>query len=187
VIIALGESLIVAGSAAVGLSRSSGFVALAGAGLAVVGLLWWSYFAWFKDDLEEAFAAVEPGERGRVASVAYSLAHFPLVGGIVGFAVAAELMVPHPNDPVDAATIAALGVGLVLYMGATVFAYWRVHRRVLGPRLVLTLATAAGLAFLVDARPVWPLAVAAVGLAVIAAVERDRLPRHVGATHSVSG
>ncbi len=176
VIIAIGESLIIAGSAAADESRSLGFVALAGAGLAVVGLLWWSYFAWFKDDLEEAFAAVEPADRGPVARDAYSLGHFPLVGGVVAFAIAAELMVAHPDEPVEATTIAALGVGVTLFMGATVFSYWRLHRRVLVPRLAITLATAALLATLVDARPVWPLAIAAVGLAVIAVVERCRLP-----------
>ncbi len=176
VIIAIGESLIVAGSAAAGESRSLDFVALAGAGLAVVGLLWWSYFAWFKDDLEEAFAAVDPADRGSVARDAYSLAHFPLVGGIVAFAIAAEHTVPHPTDPVAAETIAALGIGVTLFMGATVLSYWRVHHRVLVPRLAITLATAALLVPLVDARPVWPLAIAASGLAAIAVVERGRLP-----------
>ncbi|MGH2631256.1 MAG: low temperature requirement protein A [Actinomycetota bacterium] len=176
VILALGESLIVAGSAAVDQTRSLDFVALAGAGLAVVGLLWWSYFAWFKDDLEEAFAAAEPADRGAVARDAYSLAHFPLVGGIVGFAIAAELMVTHPADPVEARTVAALGIGLILFMGATVLSFWRVHRRVLVPRLAITLATAAGLALFVDARPVWPIMMAATGLGVVGLIEGDRLP-----------
>ena len=176
VIIAIGESLIVAGSAAAGESRSLDFVALAGAGLAVVGLLWWSYFAWFKDDLEEAFAAVDPANRGSVARDAYSLAHFPLVGGIVAFAIAAEHTVPHPTDPVEAETIGALGIGVTLFMGATVLSYWRVHHRVLVPRLTITLATAGLLVLVVGARPVWPLAIAAAGLAVIAVVERSRLP-----------
>jgi low temperature requirement protein LtrA len=176
VIIAIGESLIVAGSAAVGETRSADLIALAGAGLAVVGLLWWSYFAWFKDDLEEAFAGVAPADRGSVARDAYSLAHFPLVGGIVGFAIAAELMVTHPTDPVDAPTVTALGAGLLLFMGATVFAHWRVHRRLLAWRLAIPCITAAVLALTVNARPVWPLALAAAGLAVIAVVERTRLP-----------
>ena len=106
VIIALGESLIIAGTAAAGESRSTDLMGLAAAGLAVVGLLWWSYFAWFKTDLEEAFAAVAAEDRGAAGRDAYSLAHFPLVGGIVGFAIAADLMVLHPTDPVEAPAIA---------------------------------------------------------------------------------
>jgi hypothetical protein len=98
------------------------------------------------------------------------------VGGIVGFAIAAELMVTHPTDPVDAPTVTALGAGLLLFMGATVFAHWRVHRRLLAWRLAIPCITAAVLALTVNARPVWPLALAAAGLAVIAVVERTRLP-----------
>jgi len=176
VIIALGESLIIAGTAAADSTRSLHLFGLATAGLAAVGLLWWSYFSWFKEDLEEAFAAVEPSERGPVARDAYSLAHFPLVGGIVGFAIAADLMVLHPNDPVEAKAVASLGVGTILFMGATVLSYWRVHRHVLVPRLAITLVTAAALVLAVGSQPVWPFAIVAVGLAVVAVVERGRLP-----------
>jgi low temperature requirement protein LtrA len=175
VIIAIGESLIIAGTAAAAETRSLDLVGLAGAGLVVVGLLWWSYFSWFKDDLEEAFASVSPAERGPVARDAYSLAHFPLVGGIVAFAIAADLMVLHPTDPVDAQTIGALGVGVALFMGATVVSYWRVRREVLVPRSVVTLASVGALAFVVGARPVWPLSIVAVGLAVVAFLERERV------------
>jgi low temperature requirement protein LtrA len=176
VIIALGESLIIAGTAAANESRSLDLVGLAGAGMAVVGLLWWSYFAWFKDDLEAAFEAVAPAHRGAAARDAYSLAHFPLVGGIVGFAIAADLMVLHPADPVEASVIAALGIGTTLFMSATVLSYWRLHRRVLVPRLVITLVTAGALALVVGASPVWPLMIVAVGLLAVAFAERGRLP-----------
>jgi len=180
VIIALGESLIIAGTAASDESRSLDLLGLAAAGLAVVGLLWWSYFAWFKSDLEDAFAAVAPIDRGAAGRDAYSLAHFPLVGGIVGFAIAADLMVLHPTDPVEAPAIAALAIGTTLFMTATVFSYWRLLRQVLVPRLVITLLTSGALVLFVGARPVWPLTIVAVGLAVVTFVERSRLPGHPG-------
>ncbi len=176
VIIALGESLIIAGTAAANEIRSLELVTLAGAGLAVVGLMWWSYFAWFNDDLEAAFEAVPPVRRGSAARDAYSLAHFPLVGGIVGIAIAADLMVLHPTDPVEAPAIAALAVGISLFMLATVLAHWRLRRRVLVPRLTITLVTAGVLVFVVGVPPVWPLSIVAVGLAVIGFAERNRLP-----------
>lgn len=180
VIIALGESLIIAGTAASSESRSLDLLGLAAAGLAVVGLLWWSYFAWFKSDLEKAFAAVPPNDRGAAGRDAYSLAHFPLVGGIVGFAIAADLMVLHPTGPVEAPAIAALAIGITLFMTATVFSYWRLHRRVLVPRLAITLLTGGALVLVVGTRPVWPLAIVAVGLAAVTFVERSRLPGHPG-------
>jgi len=180
VIIALGESLIIAGTAASDESRSLDLLGLAAAGLAVVGLLWWSYFAWFKSDLEDAFAAVAPIDRGAAGRDAYSLAHFPLVGGIVGFAIAADLMVLHPTDPVEAPAIAALAIGTTLFMTATVFSYWRLLRQVLVPRLVITLLTSGALVLFVGTRPVWPLTIVAVGLAVVTFVERSRLPGHPG-------
>ena len=176
VIIAIGESLIIAGTAAADTSRSLDLIGLAGAGLVVVGLLWWSYFAWFKDDLEAAFAETAPAERGAFARDAYSLAHFPLVGGIVGFAIAADLMVLHPTDSVDGPTLAALGAGTSLFMGATVFSYWRLRRQVLLPRLAITLAASAALTLVVGTRPVVPLTIVAAGLAAVAFAERDRLP-----------
>ena len=180
VIIALGESLIIAGTAASDESRSLDLLGLAAAGLAVVGLLWWSYFAWFKSDLEDAFAAVAPIDRGAAGRDAYSLAHFPLVGGIVGFAIAADLMVLHPTDPVESPAIAALAIGTTLFMTATVFSYWRLLRQVLVPRLVITLLTSGALVLFVGTRPVWPLTIVAVGLAVVTFVERSRLPGHLG-------
>ena len=180
VIIALGESLIIAGTAAPAQARSLDLLGPAVAGLAVVGLLWWSYFAWFKSDLEQAFAAVPPIDRGAAGRDAYSLAHFPLVGGIVSFAIAADLMVLHPTDPVEAPAIAALAVGTTLFMTATVFSYWRLHRRVLVPRLVITLLTSCALVLLIRTLPVWPLTLVAVGLAAVTFAERKRLPGRSG-------
>jgi low temperature requirement protein LtrA len=175
VIIAIGESLIIAGTAAANQDRTLDLVGLAGAGLAAAGLLWWSYFGWLKDDLEEAFSTVAPSERGSAARDAYSLAHFPLVCGIVGFAVAADRMVLHRTDPVDARTLAALAIGTMLFMGATVLSYRRLRRRVLWPRLLITLVATVSLSVVEGAQPVWPLTIVAIGLAVVGLVERERI------------
>jgi low temperature requirement protein LtrA len=98
VIIALGESLIVAGTAVAGEAISPGLLATVGAAIVVACLLWWTYFGWLKEALEHRFAAVAPDDRGALARDAFSLAHFPLIGGIVGFAVAIEETVAHPDS-----------------------------------------------------------------------------------------
>ena len=172
VIIALGESMIVAGTAVAAEERSADLVQVAGASLTVACLLWWTYFGWLKEAMEEGFIET-PAERvGVIARDAYSLTHFPLVCGIIGFAVAVEEIVLHPDRAADGAVIASLAVGVGLFVGCSALAYWRITRRVLTARLVLAGVTGAVVALLADAAPVWPLVVVAVGLAAIVVTEQ---------------
>ena len=64
VIIALGESLIVTGTSVAADERTADLVLVAGAVLIIACLLWWTYFSWLKEAMEEAFAEV-PAERRR--------------------------------------------------------------------------------------------------------------------------
>ena len=90
VIIAIGESLIVAGTAVANDERTLALASAAVVTIVVASLLWWTYFGWLKEALEHRFAAAPPERLGPLARDAFSLAHFPLIGGIVGFAVAIE-------------------------------------------------------------------------------------------------
>ena len=90
VIIAIGESLIVAGTAVANDERSWALASAAVATILVASLLWWTYFGWLKEALEHGYAPPAPERLGPLARDAFSLAHFPLIGGIVGFAVAIE-------------------------------------------------------------------------------------------------
>jgi low temperature requirement protein LtrA len=171
VIIALGESLIVAGTAIAEEARTADLVLAAGAALVVACLLWWTYFGWLKEAMEEGFEAVAPERLGPTARDAYSLGHFPLICGIIGFAAAVEEIVVHPTDPASGAVVAALAVGIVLFVGSSAFAYWRTTGRLLLPRLAIIAVTAAVVALVASAAPVWPLAVVAAGLLAIVVVE----------------
>ena len=170
VIIALGESLIVAGTAVAGEERPAVLVAAAGAGLLVACLLWWTYFGWLKAALEHGLADAPPERLGTLARDAFSLGHFGLVCGIVGFAVALEEIVAHPEEAASA-PIAALGAGVALFVGSSALALWRLDGRVLVPRLVLLVATLVAVAALSGQRPVWPLLAVAAGLAAVVVVE----------------
>jgi low temperature requirement protein LtrA len=185
VIIALGESLIVAAAAVSDEVRTGAVVADAGAALVVACLFWWLYFGWFKERLEHALAATAPSERGAIARDAYSLGHFPLVGGIVGFAVAVEEILRHPGHVPHAEVVAALGVGVALYAGSSVFVYWRASGDLLVARLVLLVVTVAALAAASSADPAIQLGIVAVGLLAIVLVEgagpaRTRVSRRPG-------
>jgi low temperature requirement protein LtrA len=182
VIIALGESIIVAGAGVVGEARTPDLVAAVGIALIVTCLLWWTYFGWLKDALEHACAAVDRRYIGPIARDAYSLAHFPLIGGIIGFAAAVEEIVLHPDEAAPVEVVIALAAGIVLFVGSSALAYWRLRRRVLTVRLglmaVLVIALAGTAAM--SLAPAWSLAVVAVVLAVLVVIEERWPPEPAG-------
>ena len=172
VIIALGESLIVAATAVSGDDRTGSLIAATGAGLAVACLLWWTYFAQLKDATEHWMAQAD--RIGPVARDAFSLGHFPLVCGIIGFATALEEIVHHPAAVPATEVTLALGMGVTLFVASSAFALWRVSREVLVPRLVILAVTMGVLALLSSSSATWQLGIVAVGLGAIAGVEGRR-------------
>jgi low temperature requirement protein LtrA len=111
---------------------------------------------------------------GSLARDAYSLGHFPMLVGIIGFAAAIEQLVSHPGDPLPGAVVVALGAGIGLFVGFSAFAYWRLSGRILMPRLALLGAMLLGLAVVAPLAPVWPLAVVAAALLAIVVIEAVR-------------
>jgi low temperature requirement protein LtrA len=172
VIIAIGESLIVTAAAVSGEPRGAALVADVAAALTVACLLWWTYFGWLKDDLERGLERRSTREIGSVARDAFSFGHFPLVCGIIGFAVAIEEIAHHPNDVQPTAVVVALGAGIALFVGMSAFASWRASGRVLVPRLVTLGITLVALALVANQEPVWQLSTVALGLLVIVLLER---------------
>ncbi len=187
VIIAIGESLIIAGTAVANLERSVALEAAAAGAILVASLLWWTYFGWLKEALEEAYALVPPERNGNVARDAFSLAHFPLIAGIVGFAVALEGIGTHPDEPMSVAILASLGVGVALFVGSSALSLRLAGGPLLIPRLAilgLMLAAVVVLASL-QLPPVWPLLVVAAALFAIvltegAGPETEHVPQAAG-------
>jgi low temperature requirement protein LtrA len=171
VIIALGESLIVAATAVSGDARTGALIAVAAAGLLVACLLWWTYFAWLIEVVEDGLARTPPRQVGSTARDAFSLSHFPLVFGIIGFAVALEEMAHHPAAVPPGKVTAALGVGTTLYVASAAFAVWRASKVLLVARLVVLTATMGVLALASGAEAAWQLGIVAAGLLVISVVE----------------
>jgi low temperature requirement protein LtrA len=171
VIIAIGESLIVSGTAVANDERSAALAAAAAGAILVASLLWWTYFGWLKEALEEGYAAAPPERNGALARDAFSLAHFPLIAGIVGFAVAIEEIGAHPDEPAPVAVLASLGVGVALFVGSSALSFRLVGGRVLAPRLAILAVMLAGLGLVAAMPPVWPLAVVAAALLAIVLVE----------------
>ena len=99
--------------------------------------------------------------------------------GIIGFAVAVEEMVHHPDALPPGEVVAALGVGVALFIGSSAFAYWRTCGRVLVARLVILVVLELGLWLVASNDPVWPLAITAIGLFTIAVIENGTVARQL--------
>lgn len=101
--------------------------------------------------------------------------HFLIIAGIIAMAVGIEEMVLDSDEPLPTATQFALAAGIVLYLGATDLARFRATRRVLPARnLVGVVLAALVLVLHIPALPM--IAIVAIGLGVIAAVEGIRKP-----------
>lgn len=142
IIIALGESLIVAaGGVADSLDRNE-ILPIAFLTVAITGALWWGYFPRTKPLLDQAVESGHGSDQVRLARDVFSLLHFPMVCGIVAFAVTIEEVVLYPDEPLSLAGRAALAVGILLFVGGMAVAVYRATNQVLLPRILLVLVAA---------------------------------------------
>jgi low temperature requirement protein LtrA len=120
IIIALGESIVVIGATFAELTWTTenvlAFVA------AFVGSLamWWIYFHIGAEAGSEQLS--KSSEPGRLARLAYTYLHMPIVAGIIVSAVADELVLKHPGGHPDLKTvISAIGGPLLFLFGTILF------------------------------------------------------------------
>lgn len=120
IIIALGESLLVTGATFQNLAMSPANV---GAFLiAIVGTIamWWLYFAVGAERGSEKIAASD--NPGRIARLAYTYIHIPIVAGVVLSAVADEQVLTHPFDaPKVMTSIVIVGGPMIFLLGTGFF------------------------------------------------------------------
>jgi low temperature requirement protein LtrA len=120
IIIALGESIVVIGATFAELTWTTenvlAFVS------AFVGSLamWWIYFHVGAEAGSEQLS--KSSEPGRLARLAYTYLHLPIVAGIIVSAVADELVLKHPGGHSDLKTVtSAIGGPLLFLFGAVLF------------------------------------------------------------------
>ena len=95
VIVALGESLIVAAGGLVHQPLNSELVVAGVLSVSLTCALWWSYFIKPKAILEVAIEGATGPERAMIVRDVYSLAHFPMIAGIIVYALAIEEVISH--------------------------------------------------------------------------------------------
>jgi len=115
VIIALGESIVSIGVGSRAESLTPGVVTAAVLGMVVLCALWWTYFdviaVLSRQELSEATGAA----RARLARDYYTYLHFPMISGIVLFALGLRITIDQVGEPLATIPAVALCGGLSLY------------------------------------------------------------------------
>jgi low temperature requirement protein LtrA len=167
IIIALGEAIVVNGATFADLvwtpQNVTAFLA------AFVGsiAMWWIYFHKGAEAGSEMIS--KSAESGRVARLAYTYLHMPIVGGIILAAVSDELVLKHPNGHADLRTVVStIGAPLVFLVGTILFKY--AIRNFLQLSHGIGIVALAVLAFFANDMSPLMLSVATTGILVIVAV-----------------
>lgn len=171
VIIALGESLIVAAAAVGGQERSQDLMLAGGLAVLVTCLLWWSYFSWISEYLEEKFSKKTGSDQARIGRDVYSFMHFLIICGIIGIAIGFEKILHHPHDPLNMSVSLALGIGFLLFVGFSIAAVWRISNMVLIPRLLILIISLLAIVLSVGHSPLIALGIISIGLTLINFIE----------------
>lgn len=120
VIIALGEAVVVNGATFAELEwTASNILAFVSALVGSIAM-WWVYF--HKGAEAGAERISKSNESGRLARLAYTYLHMPIIAGIILTAVSDELVLKHPTGHSDVRTIVStIGGPLVFLVGTILF------------------------------------------------------------------
>jgi low temperature requirement protein LtrA len=175
VIIALGESIVAIGIATAELDRDWTFAVSIVVAFAGVLALWWAYFDFTSTAAERALARAAPSARGPLARDVFTYFHYPIVLGIILYAVAAKKTLEHPLDPLSEAGRWALGLGIASFLLGFALMRFRVVRRIAWERLAAA-GVAVLLAVLLDGTDaIVTLGIVVAAFAASIAVESARL------------
>ena len=114
IIVALGESIVAIGIGA-GIDLDLAEIAAASLAIVVVAMLWWSYFDVVARVAEERLVGRTGVDRVRAARDSYSMLHFPMIAGIVLFALGTKKTLEHPEEHLKLVAAVGLCGGVALY------------------------------------------------------------------------
>jgi low temperature requirement protein LtrA len=120
IIIALGESIVVTGATFADLAWTAETVSAFASAFIGSLAMWWIYFHRGAEAGSELIS--KSSEPGRLARLAYTYLHMPIVAGIILSAVADELVLQHPSGHSDLNTVlSAIGGPLLFLLGTILF------------------------------------------------------------------
>ena len=135
VIIALGESIVSIGVGTAHLERDATYAASVVVAFAGVAALWWAYFDFTAVAAERRLERASPTERTTLARDLFTFLHYPIVLGVILYAVAAKKTLEHPLDPLSTAGRWALGLGFAFVFLAFALMRFRAVQRIAWERL----------------------------------------------------
>jgi low temperature requirement protein LtrA len=118
IIIALGESIVVTGATFAETAWTATTVCAFVVALLGSIAMWWVYFHIGAEAGSEHIS--QSADTGRLARLAYTYLHLPIVAGIVVSAVGDELLLAHPDGHVGAKEILSIVGGPLLYLIGTI-------------------------------------------------------------------
>jgi low temperature requirement protein LtrA len=118
IIIALGESIVVTGATFADLAWTKETVTAFASAFVGAIAMWWIYFHKGAEAGSELIS--RSSEPGRLARLAYTYLHMPIVAGIILSAVADQLVLTHPADHSDLKTVLSATGGPLLFLIGTI-------------------------------------------------------------------
>ena len=175
VIIALGESIVAIGIGTSELTRDATYALSVVVAFAGVAALWWAYFDFTAVAAERSLRRASPAARGPLARDVFTYFHYPVVLGIIFYAVAAKKTLEHPLDPLSEAGRWALGLGVGAFLCGFALMRFRVIRRIAWERLAAAAAALVVAVSLDGTDAIVTLGVVILVLVLSVAVETVRL------------
>jgi low temperature requirement protein LtrA len=127
IIIALGESILVTGATFADLKWTADTIGSFLVAFTGSLAMWWIYF--HKGAEAGAHNISNVKDPGRVARLAYTYLHMPIVAGIVVVAVGDELVLAHPSGHSDAKTVISIVGGPLLFLVGVILFKHTIHGR----------------------------------------------------------
>ena len=118
IIIALGESIVVTGATFADLPWTLATVSAFVSAFVGAIAMWWIYFHKGAEAGSEQIS--RSSEPGRLARLAYTYLHMPIVAGIILSAVADDLVLTHPAEHSDPRTVLSAVGGPLLFLTGTI-------------------------------------------------------------------
>ena len=118
IIIALGESIVVTGATFADLPWTTETVSAFASAFIGALAMWWIYFHKGPEAGSELIS--RSSEPGRLARLAYTYLHMPIVAGIILSAVADQLVLTHPAEHSDPRTVLSATGGPLLFLIGTI-------------------------------------------------------------------
>ena len=129
VIIALGESVVLAGATASQARLTVAAIVALGVAFLLSTALWWLYFGHVSEVAAERISRSAPTEAGRLGRDVYTYLHLPIIAGIVLSAVGIELLIAHPHEKLQVAGALVAFGGPALFLAGLAACCARVGRR----------------------------------------------------------